>query len=294
MNPPTRTSTHPAPVLPELETARIGLIGAGNMGRALLQGLLRCGVPPAHLAVADPEPAARERCTADGVMTAGDGAAILTGLDVVILCFKPQDAADALHRLAPALGPDLLLVSIIAGLSVDQIRAQSGHPGGIVRTMPNLPALIGQGATALYAGPETTHAQCLRAAAIMNVLGPVVWLDDESLMDLVTAVSGTGPAYFYLLAEALTAAATAGGLDPAAAHRLVLQTGLGAMQLALARDEPPAALRRRVTSPGGTTAAAMTVLDGPFQDLLARAVEAATLRSRQLGAAPAATGSPAA
>jgi len=272
-------------VVPELETARIALIGAGNMGRALLQGLLRCGVPPAHLAIADPDPAARRRCADHGVETAGDGAAIVADCDVVILCFKPQDAPTALPRLAPALRPGQLLISIIAGLPIERIRALSGHRGGIVQTMPNLPALIGQGATALYAGPETSHAQCLRAAAILNVLGPIAWLDDEALMDWVTAVSGTGPAYFYLLAEALIGAATAGGLDPAAAHRLVLQTGLGAFHLALARDEPPAALRRRVTSPGGTTAAAMTVLDGPFQALVARAVEAAARRSRELGAA---------
>jgi pyrroline-5-carboxylate reductase len=268
------------------DPATLAFIGGGNMARALVGGLLQDGRDPGSLRVADPSPAARDhlRSRYPGLQVFDDNLAAADGAATWVLAVKPQhmrQVSSSLAALAQATRP--LVISIAAGIRADDVAGWLGTGTPVIRSMPNRPALIGCGITALYARPDVDAAQKTRAAAILGAVGGHVWVEDESLMDAVTAVSGSGPAYVFLLVEMLESAARAEGLDPAVARTLVIETVFGAARLARESGEEPAVLREQVTSPGGTTAAALDVLErSDIRDTFARAIRAATQRSRKL------------
>lgn len=266
----------------------IALIGCGNMGRSLAGGLVRAGWSGARITGVDPDPAQRERASrAAGIATAADPQAAVTGVGVVILAVKPQLLRATVQDLATALCAGRpLVISVAAGIPTNLIQDWAGAALPVVRAMPNTPALIGAGATGAWASREVSAAQRELAGRILGAVGIVQWVDDEAMLDVVTALSGCGPAYFFLLMEALMEAAAARGLAPHQARALTLQTALGAARMAAEAQESPDQLRRNVTSPGGTTEQALRVLEqGGFRDLVARAVEAAERRAREMARA---------
>ncbi|HEY0335060.1 MAG TPA: pyrroline-5-carboxylate reductase [Stenotrophomonas sp.] len=265
--------------------AQIAFIGGGNMARSLIAGLVRQGVPANTIHVAEPVDALRERLAIDfGVhphVTASEAA---EGCQTWLLAVKPQvmhEVCTSLSGLVRLASP--LVVSIAAGIGSGRLQDWLGAGAQVVRAMPNTPALLGAGVTGLYAGAQVTQARRSLAEALLGSAGQTVWIDDEALMDAVTAVSGSGPAYVFLLAEAMQAAAQAQGLPEAAAATLVAHTLLGASRMLVESGEGPGELRRRVTSPNGTTQAAIeTFQAGGFEPLVGRAIEAATARGREL------------
>lgn len=269
----------------------IAFLGGGNMARALIAGLLRQGMPAARIRVGEPQEALRRALAADfGVRTAADNAPMLAGATLIVLAVKPQNALSALQSLhsLPAAGVIPTLLSIAAGVSVESLRQASPAAVAIVRAMPNRPALVGAGITGLYA-PESTPAPARAAAErVARAAGQAVWLRHEAELDLVTALSGSGPAYFFLLAEQLAAAATALGLAAETANLLAAQTlyGSGLLAHRALLGESPSTLsaeRSAVTSRGGTTEAALRVLaEGGFDALVQRALRAAASRSAEL------------
>ncbi len=266
-------------------TASIGFIGAGNMARSLLGGLLQQGHPAASLRASDPDAGSRERVAAMGVAVEEDNAALVAACDAVVLAVKPQQLAGVLSGIAPALRRRRpLLVSIAAGVPVQALVAGAGDDTlAVVRAMPNTPALLGAGATGALANSACGERERALADAILGAVGIVEWVDDEALLDVVTAVSGSGPAYFFLLMELVTGAGESLGLPPETARRLCVQTALGAARMAYETGEPLAQLREQVTSPGGTTAAALDALEAAgIRDMVARAVTAARDRGRAL------------
>jgi pyrroline-5-carboxylate reductase len=264
----------------------VGFIGGGNMAAAIVRGLVAAGVRPDRLAVADPAAAARDNIAAiaAGISTGSDNAAVATA-DVLVLAVKPQVLAATCAGLGPR-PPAQLVVSVAAGVRLASLAAWFGAGTPLVRAMPNQPALIGAGITALVATPRASARDRDRAAAILGAAGATVWLDDESLMDAVTAVSGSGPAYYYLLTELLEAAGREMGLPPALAATLARQTALGAGRTLVETGQEPAALRATVTSPGGTTAAAIAAFQqADLAAIVTRAVRAARDRGLELGRA---------
>lgn len=271
----------PAATLP----ASLVLVGAGKMGGAMLEGWLKVGLPPQAIAVLEPRPSSEMTalCSEQGIaLNPPEPAA---GPEVVVLATKPQaldDAAVAVDRL---LGPRTLLVSILAGKTIGDLRSRLPRAGAIVRAMPNLPASIGRGATGAAASPEVEESQRLMADTLLRSVGIVEWLPTEDLVDAVTAVSGSGPAYVFHLAECLAEAGVAAGLPRDLAERLARATVTGAGELLFQSKETPARLRENVTSPGGTTAAALEVLaarPGGLADLMRQAVAAAKKRAEEL------------
>ena len=261
-------------------------IGGGNMGRSLIGGLIARGMSPARIVAIDPSAAIRTGLANDfGIRTAADATAVPGEAALVLLAVKPQIMREVCRSLAPSLPGHAVAVSIAAGITSTQLEAWLGGQRAVVRAMPNTPALLGAGATGLFANAHTSQAQRLLAGEVLDAVGISVWLEDESRMDVVTALSGSGPAYFFLLAEALQEAAIEQGLPEAAARALVSQTCLGAGRMLLESGEDATELRRRVTSPGGTTQAALESFaqDG-FAAIVARAVEAATRRGAALSA----------
>jgi pyrroline-5-carboxylate reductase len=264
---------------------QLAFIGGGNMARSLIGGLVGRGHPPDRIAVAEPVAAAREALARDfGVRVATDAALAAAGAAVVVLAVKPQVMRVACAQVRESVAASgALLVSVAAGIRVGQIEQWTGTSAAVVRAMPNTPSLVGAGVSGLYANAGATAAQRELASGILGAAGEVVWIGDEALMDAVTAVSGSGPAYFFLLMEALEQAAAAQGLPADTARALVLQTALGAARMAREGGEPPATLRERVTSPGGTTQAALDVLEsGGLRGLVSDAVARATARGREL------------
>ena len=264
---------------------RIAFIGGGNMARSLVGGLVARGQAPASLRVAEPVPTLRAALAAEfGVQACATAAEAVEGAGTWVLAVKPQvlrGVCEGLQTRARAQRP--LVVSIAAGITAAQIDRWLGGGQAVVRTMPNTPALLGAGATGLYANPAVDTGQRAAAETLMQATGITAWIEDEALMDAVTAVSGSGPAYVFLLAEALQAAGEAQGLPPDTARRLVVQTLLGASRMLDGSDETAATLRQRVTSPGGTTQAAVETFEaGGFRDLVHQAVAAATRRGREL------------
>ncbi|MDR3421094.1 MAG: pyrroline-5-carboxylate reductase [Xanthobacteraceae bacterium] len=259
------------------------LVGAGKMGGALLEGWLRLGLDPARIAVIEPHPAPQvSALTARGLRLNPDRRALGEAAAVVI-AVKPQIAAEVLPALAPMIGASTVVVSIMAGRTLRFLSATLKNAGAFVRAMPNLPASIGRGITVavpLGAG----KAQRQLADRLLAATGAVAWVEDEALLDAVTAVSGSGPAYVFLLAEALAEAGTAAGLPRPLAEKLARETVAGAGELLHRSDLGAAALRENVISPGGTTAAALDVLMGEngLVPLLKKAIAAATERSRKL------------
>ena len=266
---------------------RIAFIGGGNMARSLIGGLLKTGVAAADIRVAEPQAEAREALARDfGVATFADNALAVAEADVVLLAVKPQvmpAIREGLHDLLQRQRP--LLISIAAGVRLDQLERWFGNLP-IVRCMPNTPALIGAGATGLCANARVSAPQRAQAQHILDAAGLTRWIDDEALMDTVTGLSGSGPAYFFALVEALEDAATAQGLPRDTARALAVQTCLGAGRMLAESGEAPGELRRRVTSPNGTTQAALEsfAADG-LSRMTARAVAAATRRGGELAAA---------
>ncbi|MCB1788177.1 MAG: pyrroline-5-carboxylate reductase [Chromatiaceae bacterium] len=266
---------------------RIAFIGAGNMAGALIGGLLADGVPADRIVASDPAPAKREALrAATGIQTLDDNLSAVVQADVVVLAVKPQVLREVAQGLADGLaGRRPVVVSIAAGIRCASLQSWLGGNVALVRTMPNTPAMIQSGATVLYATPGVSTAQREQAESLMRAVGLTQWIDDEALMDAVTALSGSGPAYLFLVMEAIEAAARDLGLDHETARLLTLQTAFGAARMALESTDPPATLRARVTSPGGTTERAIAVLeDGGIRDLFGRALKAARDRSVELSA----------
>jgi pyrroline-5-carboxylate reductase len=266
----------------------IAFIGGGNMARSLIGGLIARGTAAADIRVSEPVEALREALAGDfGVNVGSDNSTAASGAGLWLLAVKPQvmrAVCEALAPLAQAERP--LVVSIAAGITAAQLQRWLGGGVAVVRAMPNTPALLGAGVTGLFGSAEVDANGRERASNLLASAGRTVWIDDEARMDAVTAVSGSGPAYIFLLAEAMEAAALAEGLPAEAARTLVLETVLGAARMLTESGEDPAELRRRVTSPGGTTQAAIETFEaGGFRDLVAAAIRNATERGRQLSAA---------
>jgi len=266
----------------------IAFIGGGNMARSLIGGLVARGGNAATIRVAEPVDALRDALRDDfNAQTYAQAIEATDGASVWLLAVKPQvmrTVCGDLSQRAQAQQP--LVISIAAGITATQLDRWLGGNVAVVRAMPNTPALLGAGITGLFANARVDAAQREQAAALLGAVGPTVWIDDEAQMDAVTAVSGSGPAYLFLLAEAMQAAGEAQGLPAAAARALVNQTLLGAATMLTQQNEPADVLRARVTSPGGTTQAAIETFEaGGFRELVDRAIAAATVRGRELSAA---------
>jgi pyrroline-5-carboxylate reductase len=267
---------------------RIAFIGGGNMARSLIGGLLAQGRTPASIRVAEPVPALRDALHADfGVAVFEDGAQAIAGAATWVLATKPQVLRGVCESLtAPAQAANPLVVSIAAGITSAQLNRWLGGDIAVVRTMPNTPALLGAGVTGLFASERVDTRGRDFAEALLAAAGKTVWIDDETQMDAVTAVSGSGPAYVFLLAEAMIDAGIAEGLPPTAARTLALQTVLGAARMLTESAVDAAELRRRVTSPNGTTQAAIETFEaGGLRNLVADAIHAARVRGAELSAA---------
>jgi len=275
-------TTSPTPASLAHISGTIVLAGAGKMGGALLSGWLAQKLDACNVAVVDPQPSSEVKAlTARGVRInppLGD----LGAVAAVVLAVKPQMFRDAGPAFREAVGPATLTLSIMAGTTIAAIADVCG--GSVVRAMPNTPAAIGRGITVAVPAGNVSADQRALADSLLHATGAVEWIDDETLMDAVTAVSGSGPAYVFLLAEELARAGVAAGLPPALATTLARATVSGSGELLHRSDLDSATLRKNVTSPGGTTAAALDVLMAPdgMQPLLTRAVAAATLRSKEL------------
>ena len=284
VHPPTRTPFRK--LCPNMTQSTIAFIGGGNMATSLIGGLVARGTPGESIWVTDAEP---EKLTAlhgrFGVRTTGDNADAVGRAETVVLAVKPQNMSEVVSEVsASARAHQPLVVSIAAGVRIEHIRGWLDYEAAIVRTMPNTPALVGAGATALFANERVSPEQKDRAETVLRAVGLTLWVDDEGLLDTVTALSGSGPAYYFLLMETMEDVATGLGLDRETARRLTLQTAFGAAKIALEGEEPPATLRTRVTSPGGTTERALNILrDGGFADLFEAALTGARDRSIELG-----------
>jgi len=262
------------------------LAGAGKMGGAMLLGWLAEGLAPRAVTVLDPHPSPEitALCAAENIALNPPRESIREP-DVIVLAVKPQSLAEATPQLAALAGPKTLVVSILAGKTVADLGARLPRASAIVRAMPNTPAAVGRGITAGVASAGVSHEQRTVADTLLQAVGQVVWLDDEAHIDAVTAVSGSGPAYIFYLAECMAAAGVAAGLPADVAEKLARATVEGSGELMFQSPAvEPAQLRRNVTSPGGTTAAALDVLMAPdgLGALMARAIDAAKRRAAEL------------
>jgi pyrroline-5-carboxylate reductase len=264
-------------------SGRLVLVGAGKMGSALLEGWLALGLDARNVAVLEPDPSPQISLLARRGIALNPQPQAIGRPDAIVLAVKPQVAAEAIAPLPPLIGPQTLVVSIMAGRTLQFLSGALAGKGALVRAMPNTPAAIGRGITVAIAR-HADAAQRQLAQRLLAAAGAVEWIEDEALMDAVTAVSGSGPAYVFLLAETLAQAGEAAGLPPALAAKLARETIAGSGELLHRSTSDPAALRANVTSPGGTTAAALEVLMGKagLAPLMKSAVAAATARSRQL------------
>ena len=258
------------------------LVGAGKMGGAMLDGWLARGLKPKQITVIEPQPGkAVKALTRRGIKLNPKGKA--AAVAAIMIAVKPQTAPEAIPPLAAYIGKPTLVLSIMAGRTIGFL--ERSLPGAaIVRAMPNTPAAIGRGITVAVPNARISATQRKLAGELLAAIGKVEWVGDEALMDAVTALSGSGPAYVFLLAEAMASAGIAAGLPPALATRLAQETVAGSGELLHRSSSDAATLRQNVTSPGGTTAAALEVLMGPggFDELLTQAIAAATRRSREL------------
>jgi pyrroline-5-carboxylate reductase len=266
---------------------RLCILGAGNMGRALIGGLLRAGWRAEQLSVAESQPAAREAVARDfGISATGDNAAAVAGASIVVLAVKPQDAAAVLRPLAAALAASRpVVISVLAGVRLPELESWCGPGVPVLRAMPNRAALIGAGATGMYAPPAIGREQRAAAGRVLKAVGEVEWVSNEAELDVVTALSGSGPAYFFLLAELMAEAGQRLGLEAAASRRLAAATLYGAGQLTQSGHGDLTRLRTEVTSKGGTTEAALRAFQAA--DLSAtvhQALVAAVQRSHELAA----------
>lgn len=267
--------------------APLVLAGAGKMGCALLQGWLARGLDPRLVHVQDPAPPADTKAilAKHAITPVAKLGAFDMPPDVIVVAVKPQMMDEVFPPLAALAGLGTLVVSIAAGKSLASFEKHLKPGTAVVRAMPNMPAAIGRGMTGAVSNRHLTAAQKALAETLLGAVGDVVWVPDEALMDVVTAVSGSGPAYVFLLAECLAQAGTAAGLDAATAAKLARATVAGAGELLYRSEQDAATLRQNVTSPGGTTAAALAVLmrDDGLQKLMNDAVAAAVKRGKELG-----------
>jgi pyrroline-5-carboxylate reductase len=271
-----------------MTTPRIAFIGAGNMAASLIGGLRAQGIDASAIKASDRGAEQRAKIAAEhGIELFADNAQAAAGADIIVLAVKPQVMKAVCQDLAPHLSEGQLLVSIAAGISCASLESWlSSRPQAtpaIVRCMPNTPALLRQGVSGLYANGHVSATQRQQAEQLLSAVGLVLWLDKEELIDAVTAVSGSGPAYFFLLMEAMTAAGEKLGLPRDTAAQLTLHTALGAARMAVTSDVDASELRRRVTSPAGTTEAAINTFQaGGFDALVEKALNAAASRSAEL------------
>lgn len=260
----------------------IGFIGGGNMAQALIGGLIARDFPASRIFVSDPVAAVRDILAEKQVQVCLDNHDLVSQVDVVVLAVKPQVLAEVLQPLSSALS-HTLIVSIVAGAEIATIANLCGQHGRIVRVMPNTPALVQTGAHGLYAEPEVSQADRDLATQILAATGLTLWVTQEADIDAVTAVSGSGPAYFFYLMESMIQAGKNLGLDEKTATALTLQTALGAAQMAITSANSPAQLRKNVTSPNGTTQAALEVFDrAQVSQHIQAALAAAHKRSQEL------------
>ncbi|HCH23488.1 MAG TPA: pyrroline-5-carboxylate reductase [Oceanospirillaceae bacterium] len=266
-------------------TPTLAFIGAGNMAQAIIKGLLKQGYAANKIIATGRTASKMAALAADtGIQTTLDNLAACQQADIIILGVKPQMMQDTVSALASAIDPQRhLIVSVAAGILAASINGWIGHHCATVRCMPNTPSLVGMGASGLYANELVSSAQKAQAEQIMQAVGISIWLDNESLIDTVTAVSGSGPAYYFLMMEAMIDAAQGLGLNAEQAKTLVLQTAAGAAAMAQASEQSPAQLRTAVTSPKGTTEQALnSFADAGYRDTVAQAMSAAHGRSQEL------------
>ena len=267
---------------------KAAFIGGGNMGGALIRGLIARGLPAQNVSVGEAHQQRRIALADElGVHVTADNREAIAGADVVVLAVKPQDMASTVQPLADVFAqrPPLVL-SIAAGIRLADIAGWSGPSVAVVRAMPNRPALNNAGATALYARAGLSDKHRALAAEVLGAVGITVWVSDEDAIDVVTALSGSGPAYFFLLAELMTDAAVSLGLERASAQELAIQTLFGSGRMARDSDGDLARLRAEVTSKGGTTEAAVRSFDGAnLRGIVAAALAAATDRGREMARA---------
>jgi pyrroline-5-carboxylate reductase len=263
----------------------IAFIGAGNMAEALVKGLLRAGVASPQEIVCTDRRAERgpELEKLYGVRFTGSNVAAVKEAAIIVLSVKPQVMEKVLAEIGPSLDASKLVISIAAGIPIAALERQVGHGVRVIRTMPNTPALVGAGATALSPGEHATEADLAQAKALFDAIGMTVMVD-EPLLDAVTGLSGSGPAYIFLIIEALADGGVKAGLARAQAQALAAQTVFGSAKLLIETGEHPGRLKDQVTSPGGTAIAGLHTLEaGGLRTTLMNAVEAATNRSRELG-----------
>jgi len=268
-----------------MSNSKITFIGGGNMARSLIGGLVATGMSTKDISVSEPKADLREKLSKNfGVNALEENASAVMGANVVVLAVKPQilqEVVTPLGALVAEARP--LLISVAAGVTCSSIERWVGGNPALIRVMPNTPALIGAGISALYANNNVSDGQGTLAEKIMAAVGKTVWIKEETLMDAVTAVSGSGPAYFFYVMQAIHNAAVREGLDAQTARLLSLETALGAARLAVESTEEPGSLQQQVTSPGGTTEAAIKVLDDAgVRDTLQQAVSAARARGGEL------------
>ena len=257
-----------------LDNKKISFIGGGNMAQALISGLVSCGVKPSLITVADPSSEAREQLAAKGLNTVdptSDAKAAVIDADIVVLAVKPQVMKAVVSGFADVLDKQLV-ISVAAGLSTELLSNMLGEYSNIVRAMPNTPAMIQMGATGLYGTDNISAEQKKLATAVMEASGLVMWVDNEEHMHAVTAVSGSAPAYMFYFIESMVDGAVALGLDKEQASALAMQTMLGAAKMAMGSEDAPSELRRKVTSPNGTTQAAIESMQA--NDISRQIVEA--------------------
>lgn len=264
----------------------IGFIGGGNMATSLIGGILGTGYGRDRVWVSDPDPD-RRRVLAEGfgIHATDDNTKVVEQADTVVFAVKPQSMGQAARELAESVSRhNPLVISVAAGVREPDIRRWLGFDAAIVRAMPNTPALVGSGATALFANLQVSPTERDWAESLLRAVGTALWVDKESDMDSVTALSGSGPAYFFLVMEIIEDIGREMGLAPEVARLLTLETAFGAAKMALESPEELQTLRARVTSPGGTTASALDVLaEGDVAGLLGRALRAARDRSIGIG-----------
>ena len=267
-----------------MNTPQTLFIGGGNMASAIIGGCVAHGMSASAIAVIDPNAEQRERLSGElGVTTLAGPDATLRGCHTVVWAVKPQVIKEVALSLAAQLPADAFHVSVAAGVTSDSL-SQWLHTERIVRAMPNTPALVGQGATGLYARPLVTAAERERVTQLLAATGLVLWVQEEAELEAVTAVSGSGPAYFFYIMEAMTDAGERMGLQRETAQRLAIATCTGAGVLAAQSDEPPAVLRERVTSKGGSTYEALQVMrQRDLSGIMDEAMRACAARAREMG-----------
>lgn len=267
----------------DIQSLKISFIGGGNMARALISGLLQKGVSPTHINVIESDPAKRQALVADFSVLTTDQLPSITKSDVVILAVKPQHLRDVAIFLGSLLSQQLV-ISIAAGVRVQDLATWLGGYRTIIRVMPNTPAQIQKGVSALFATNAVNTTQRESAETLMQAVGQTLWLDQEEKMDAVTAISGSGPAYVFYFIEALESAAAKLGFTPDQARMLAVETFSGAVQLAAMGTASPSELRVQVTSKGGTTEQALLSMQSAgVQEAIIKAAEAAAMRSKELG-----------